>query len=101
MDDARLLAFGIFSMLVFCVRILCACFVFAASVLLGGPRMDDARLRASKLQSAECHHKANAKHGTKHYTRKVNISTYICICPGLLITHKSICICICICICIS
>ena len=38
--------------------------------------MDDARLRASKLQSAECHHKANAKHGTEHYTRKVNI----CIC---------------------
>ena len=41
--------------------------------------MDDARLRASKLQSAECHHKANAKHGTEHYTRKVNISTYISI----------------------
>ena len=55
-------------------------FVCAASVLLGGPRMDDARLRASKLQSAECHHKANAKHGTEHYTRKVNI----CIC----ISHK-------------
>ena len=39
--------------------------------------MDDARLRASKLQSGECHHKAIAKHGTEHYTRKVNIS--ICI----------------------
>ena len=39
--------------------------------------MDDARLRASKLQSAECHHKANAKHGAEHYIRKINIDAHI------------------------
>ena len=51
------------------LRILWVYFAFTVCNLRlssGCLRMDDARLRASKLQSAECHRKANSKHGTEH-----------------------------------